>query len=99
MAKPPPTASKKPGFDDAIEAFCEALARRVADRVFEAISEFEAGKPDSPDLLSGPQMAKRLGISRTKLHRLRTEGCPAVKVGDVYKFEPANVLAWLKRQT
>jgi len=69
----------------------------MRDAVVEALAEFELGKQPAPELLGGDQMALRLGISRTTLHRLRTEGAvPSVKVGDVYKFEPAAVMAALR---
>jgi hypothetical protein len=73
------------------------LRELVADAVVEALAEYEAGKRPAPDLLSGPQMAEKLGISRTKLHRLRVDGViPAVKLGDIFKYAPASVMAALR---
>lgn len=90
------TTTPAPGFDAAMEQFCEQLAVRVADLVMAALAEYDEGKRATPDLLSGQQMADKLGVSRTKLHKLRGEGCPSVKVGDIFKYEPAAVLDWLK---
>lgn len=74
------------------------LRELVTEAVISALAEFKAGEQPVPDLLTGAQMAAKLGISRTSLHRLRVDGCPAVQVGDVYKFEPSAVMAHLRRQ-
>lgn len=52
-----------------------------------------------PMLVSGAELGRLLGCSRTQVHRLRLEGAPAVRLGDVYKFEPAAVLAWLRERS
>jgi hypothetical protein len=49
-----------------------------------------------PLLVSGAQLGRLLGCSRTQVHRLRLEGAPAVRLGDVFKYEPAAVLTWLR---
>ena len=72
----------------------ELIADTVAEAIADALDDLKRNR--EPDLLGGKEMAAKLGVSRTKLHVLRTEGCPSVKVGDVYKFEPAAVMAWLK---
>ena len=70
----------------------------MKNSVIAALAEFKAGEQPTPDLLTGAQMAAKLGISRTSLHRMRVDGCPAIKVGDVYKFEPCAVMAHLRAQ-
>jgi len=72
----------------------ELIADTVAEALADALDDLKRNR--EPDLLGGKDMAAKLGVSRTKLHVLRTEGCPCVKVGDTYKFEPAAVMAWLK---
>lgn len=76
----------------------EELAERVQDAVAPLLADLLADllRNREPELLGGAQMAAKLSISRSKLHVLRTEGCPSVKVGDVFKYEPAAVMAWLK---
>ena len=74
----------------------ELIADRVAEAVAVALEDLKRSR--EPDLLGGKDMAAKLGVSRTKLHVLRIEGCPSVKVGDTYKFSPPEVLAWLKAQ-
>jgi hypothetical protein len=74
----------------------ELIADAVADAMADALSDLKRNR--EPDLLSGKEMAAKIGVSRTKLYVLRNEGCPSVKVGDTYKFEPAAVLRWLKER-
>jgi hypothetical protein len=74
------------------------LAGIVEGAVLDALDKFETGKAPAPALLSGAEMAIRLGISRTKMHRLREEGCPAVKVGDVFKYLPGRVMSYLEER-
>lgn len=72
----------------------ELIADTVAEAVADALEDLKRNR--EPDLLSGKQMAEKIGVSRSKLHGLRLDGCPSVKVGDVFKFEPTAVMAWLK---
>ena len=72
------------------------LDARIRDAVIGALAEFRAGEPAQPDLVSGPEMARRIGVSRTTLHRLRLDGCPAIRVSDTYRYRPEDVLAWLE---
>ena len=74
----------------------DALIEQVADRVVEKLETVQRSQCVGPEVIGPVEMARRLDISRTTLHRLRVEGCPAVRLGDVYKFEPSAVLAWLK---
>jgi hypothetical protein len=75
------------------------LRQLVQDAVIDALAEFRAGAAPQPELLSGAAMAARLGVSRTTMHRLRLDGCPAVRVGDVYRYRPAIVMAWLESRS
>jgi hypothetical protein len=49
-----------------------------------------------PDLVSGAEMCRRLGVSRSTLHRFRQQGAPAVPVGDVYRYRAERVIEWLE---
>lgn len=74
------------------------LDQRVYDAAARAYADYRAGEQQQ-DLVGPAEMARRLDISRTSLHRLRLEGCPALKLGDCFKFEPAAVLAWLRARS
>ncbi len=76
----------------------EDLLERAAEQG--ALTALEAFK-SAPvrGLVPASEMARLLNVSRTTLHRMRTDhGAPAVKVGDVFKFEPAAVLAWVRER-
>lgn len=76
-----------------------ALRAVIADAVADALADLDAVGPDEPLTVSGSEMAHRLGISRTALYKLRTrDGCPAMKVGDHYRYKPDAVLAWLEQR-
>lgn len=75
----------------------DELARIVREQVDAALADHQADVRPQSLLVSGAEMAELIDVSRATLHRLRTdEGCPAVKVGDSYKYEPTKVLAWLR---
>lgn len=73
----------------------EQLHDLVADAVAEALAGLTERAPE-PDLVPPAEMARRLGISRTSLHRLRVAGAPVVRVGDVHRYRPADVISWLQ---
>ena len=56
------------------------------------------------NLLTIPQLAKFLGVSRPTIYILmRTEGLPFIRLGGSIRFSPASIRAWLaeheKRRT
>jgi hypothetical protein len=72
---------------------CELVRVAVAD----ALAELGHDGLDEPLTVSGAEMGRRLGVSRSTMHELRTrDGCPALLVGDHYRYEPAAVMAWLR---
>jgi hypothetical protein len=72
------------------------LLERAALRGAELALEAQQLAP-TPGLVPASEMARLLNVSRTTLHRLRTESrAPAVKVGDVFKYEPSVVIAWFR---
>jgi hypothetical protein len=71
-----------------LEKIEEVFARKLAEHA-------PSAKP--ADMVSTPDMAKRLGISRAKLHQLAGEDdAPFVWVGDTRRWPPAETIAWLK---
>ncbi|HEX2871666.1 MAG TPA: helix-turn-helix domain-containing protein [Polyangiaceae bacterium] len=52
----------------------------------------------APALLSVQEMAQQLGVSRSKVNAMRLAGCPAVRLGSIFRFSPPAVLAWLEKQ-
>jgi hypothetical protein len=74
----------------------EALREIVTESVAAALAERSESRPVDRQIVGPTEMARMLDVSRTTLHRLRVDGCPAVKLGDCFKFSPPEVMAWLK---
>lgn len=55
--------------------------------------------PRATALLDRQGLARELGIGVDTVDRLRREGCPSLRVGDVPRFELATVLEWLRSRT
>lgn len=72
------------------------LRQLIRDEVDDALAERQP-KASVPELLDTKQMAGRLGVSPGKMRQLRLAGCPVFKVGDTFKFLPAEVIDWLPR--
>jgi hypothetical protein len=70
------------------------LAELVREQIDAALAE-HSRRTVEPDLVDGATMARRVGVSRATLHRLRVGGMPAIRVGDTHRYRPADVLAWL----
>ncbi len=52
-----------------------------------------------PLLLTVPQVAKTLGLSRTKVYALiATEGLPIVRFGRAVRVSPASLQRWVQRR-
>lgn len=51
-----------------------------------------------PVLLTRQQIAQALGCGVSTIEKLRTEGCPVVRLGDSPRFELARVLEWLRQR-
>lgn len=82
-----------------VQLSADDLRALVVDAVAEALRERFAERPTEAALLGPGPMAARLGVSRTTLHRLRLDGCPAVRLGDSWKYEPTTVLDWLRARS
>jgi len=76
----------------------EQVSQLAYDAAAAALADFAEGLQDSPDLVDGAAMAKRLSLSRATLRRLRVAGMPAIAVGDTFRYRPAAVLAWLEQR-
>jgi len=74
----------------------DELDERIKAAVVMALESHTAGRAPAPEYVSGAQMGHLLGISRSMMHKLRLEGCPAVKIGDGFRFSPVRVTAWLE---
>lgn len=72
----------------------DELAAVVRAAVAAALAEHEPA--GVPTLLDREGCARLLGISVGTVDRLRREGLPRVRVGDVDRFEAAEVLGWLR---
>jgi excisionase family DNA binding protein len=75
------------------------LRELITEAVAAALVDHAASRQPDPETVSGSEMAQRLGVSRTSMHRLRLEGCPALRLGDSYRFRPSAVLAWLESRS
>jgi len=78
----------------------DELGELITERLSEALAAYNANAARIPevDLVDGMEMARRLSVSKTTLHRLRIEGMPTVRVGDVYRYRPQAVLDWLEKR-
>lgn len=104
MAKPPlavvaelrPAAG--PDAEPSITLTRGQLRALVLNAVLEALETFDAPRAaqEPQPLLSVSQTAKALGCHRSKVNSMRLEGCPAVKLGSIYRYSLPDVLAWLK---
>jgi hypothetical protein len=68
----------------------------LRELIREAVADARAEAPAAPALLDRRRLGVALGVCPDTVDRLRREGCPEVRVGDVPRFELADVLAWLK---
>ena len=74
----------------------QALVRAA---VVDALGELEGLAANrAPALLDRSGLARELGFSVSTVDKLRADGCPHVRVGDVPRFELPTVLAWLRNR-
>lgn len=85
-----PAASLDVVLDELSERVASEIDRRLAERL-EELTESR-----SPRLLDRRGLAAALGCGVDTIDRLRREGAPEILVGDVPRFDLADVLAWLK---
>lgn len=78
----------------AVTLTVEALEQLVRGAVAHALEE-RATAPRA-GLLDRRSLAEALGCGVDTIDRLRAEGCPSVRVGDVPRFELDRVLEWLR---
>jgi hypothetical protein len=70
----------------------------VADAVLCALEQHKQGERPERATLSGAELALRLGVSRSKVHQLRVDGMPSLKLGETFRFELAKCLQWLRER-
>jgi excisionase family DNA binding protein len=76
----------------------EQLSAIVRDAVADALAE-RAPSPEPTGLLSTPEVARRLGVSRATAHRMANEGLlPFIWCGDSRRFDLAECIATLKQR-
>jgi hypothetical protein len=87
------------GSDQSIVMLTTAqLQAIIQNSVIAALAEFKATERPDQATLSGAELAVRLGLSRTRIHHLRQTGMPAIRVGEIYRYELAPCLAWLRER-
>lgn len=83
--------------DDLVVIRASALREMLREVVDEALADFK--QPRAPRLLDRQQLAAAIGVGLDTVDRLRREGCPSMRVGDVPRFELGSVLDWLRVRT
>ncbi|MFZ5895338.1 MAG: helix-turn-helix domain-containing protein [Myxococcota bacterium] len=48
------------------------------------------------EFVPATEVARRCSVSRMTVHRWRVAGCPAVRVGDTWRYRFADVVRWLE---
>jgi excisionase family DNA binding protein len=56
------------------------------------------GRP-STRLVTVSELAEHLQVSRNTVYQLMDQGCPYLRVGSDRRFEPGEVMQWLRRRT
>lgn len=75
------------------------LRSLIREGVVDALGELEGLSGNkAPALLDRAGLARELGLSVSLVDRLRLEGCPLVRIGDLPRFELAAVLDWLRNR-
>ncbi len=105
MRKTRPTAAAaeiypQPGNDNSpiVMLTTAQLRELMHETVLRALDEYRQGEQPEKATLSGDELSRRIGVSRSKVHHLRHAGMPALKVGETYRFELKACLAWLRER-
>ena len=72
------------------------LREIVCDAVIDGIAQFKAGERPEQATLSGVDLARAVGLSRNAVTRLRKAGMPAIKLGDIHRYELKACMDWLR---
>jgi excisionase family DNA binding protein len=96
--------SGKPTLADAVDVIAQSLATAlrpvIAEVVHDVLAEHEAAERVRPERVDCKTMAQLLDCSQAQIHRLcREEGLPFVRLGEVKRFDPTAVYAWLDART
>jgi hypothetical protein len=89
----PGTRAAASPFDAIIDDAADRVAALVADRLAPLLERASA-----PALLDRRGLAEALNCCVDVVDRLRGEGMPDLRVGDVPRFELERVLEWLRRR-
>lgn len=74
------------------------LRALVVDAVADVLAEL-AAPSGAPELVDAPTLARRLSVSRSTVHRMRTAGMPAIRMGETFRFRVADCIAWLEARS
>lgn len=87
-------AEGKPASVQVVVLTAAQLRELVRDAIVEAL---ESQKDDpSPLLLDRNGIARALGLSTSSIDKLRKQGLPSIRVGDVPRFIAGDCIAWLR---
>jgi hypothetical protein len=79
-----------------LEQDLRAIVRdEVREALTEALADRASSKP-APTLLDRAGLANALGCSLPHVDKLRRQGMPCIRLGDVPRFELARCLEWLR---
>lgn len=92
------SAATPGAFDAALDGLVARVTQDLIDSVVEAVAEL-LKQHQAPALLDRQGLARALGVGVDTIDRLRREGAPVLRVGDVPRFELPAVLAWLRSRT
>lgn len=65
----------------------------------EVLAEYAAAERAQPELVDCATMAQLVDCSQAQIHRLCNDGLPFVRLGEVKRFKPSAVYAFLETRT
>ncbi|MEY4545376.1 MAG: Helix-turn-helix domain [Pseudomonadota bacterium] len=72
-------------------------AAQVYELMKRALKDAGGGAGGGQLLVDKQQLAQRLSCSSAHIDKLRKQGLPCVKVGEAVRFDPIEVLDWLRQ--
>jgi excisionase family DNA binding protein len=83
---------------DPLSAAIRAVVATEIDRLRDELAEIVAARP-AKKLLDSNELCQMLGVTQPLIRRMRDEGMPFVRVGEVFRYDGDAVLAWLAERT
>ncbi len=84
---------------DPVEAIAARLAEAVAKRVSQLVREASGETLQRGALLTPAEVRAFLNVSRPTLEKLVREGLPHVSIGTDRRYNPGEVITWLKSRS